>query len=157
VGWRGVIPSTRIIYTEPRRQEFRKYVFKSRVEHVLLDPLLACYRLIDYFTPHMGCTFDSQLRLSVPLRFILAPVLPHNRISECGVLASLAAWMRSPDYGESPLHIVLAGLDSVDKHVSKCDRQAIRVSMDSNFGDYELVVMDCYLSWLLKTAICFGY
>jgi len=29
--------------------------------------------------------------------------------------------------------------------------------MDSNFGDYELVVMDCYLSWLLKTAICFGY
>lgn len=105
----------------------------------------------------MGCTFDSQLRLSVPLRFILAPVLPHNRISECGVLASLAAWMRSPDYGESPLHIVLAGLDSVDKHVSKCDRQAIRVSMDSNFGDYELVVMDCYLSWLLKTAICFGY
>ena len=46
----------------------------------------------------------SLLRLSVPLRFIPAPVLPHNRISECGVLASLAAWMRSPDYRESPLH-----------------------------------------------------
>jgi hypothetical protein len=29
--------------------------------------------------------------------------------------------MRSPDYGESPLYVVFAGLDSVDKHVGKYD------------------------------------